>query len=340
MIKEFKLFERYTNKTINYYAILIKKIYNEIKNISNQISYDFGIDEKDVDFKIKNCLIVINKSDKDYGSFTPSFLKDDVDKNTISDCEIRINYTKEENIIELAAHELLHCYEYIKLNKIIKKTDLEEVKELRKTMSFKINKAYLNVSGDTVKTINNEYEKFIYVVKNTFNSEFNARITQLYGYLLNFEPDENILNNELLNSKTMKIYNDIEEYVNTNIYDRLINDLGEENLLNITNKFNYFLIQNDVNKINGYEFIKILNKKELNNYYNKWRKLFKHKNGKHFDKIMNVVSEVIKRKNDVFRDSIKENYFVSEHSDHEQFSKWMEEDRLRYLRMKKIKRIL
>lgn len=337
MITEFKLFGRFTNKTINYYAILIKNIYDETKNVSNRISYDFGIDDNNVDFKIKNCLIIINKSNNDSGSFTPSFLKGDVDINTISDSEIKINYTKEENIIELAAHELLHCYEYIKLNKIIKKTEFEEIKELRKTLSFKINKSYLNISGDTIKTINNEYEKFMYVVKNTFNSEFNARITQLYGYLLNFESDENILNTELLRSKTMKIYNGIEEYINTNIYDRLINDLGEENLLNITNKFNYFLIENDVNKINGYEFIKILNKEELINYYNKWCKLFKHKNNKHIDKIMNVISEVIKRKNDVFRDTIiKENHFVS----HEQFSKWMEQDRLKYSRIKKIKRIL
>lgn len=333
------MFEKYTNNTINYYSILIKKIYDETKNESNEISYDFGIDDNDVDFKIKNCLIIINKSDENSGLFTPS-LKNDIVNNMIIDCEIRINYTKEENIIQIAAHELLHCHEYIKLNNYIKKTEFEEVKELRKTMSFKINKAYLNISGETIKTINNEYEKFMYVVRNTFNSEYNARTTQLYGYLLKFEPEYIKLKDELLKSKTMMIYNEIEKYTNTNIYDRLIN-IGEENLLNITNKFNYFLIENNVSDVNGYEFIKKLNKNELNSYYNKWCKLFKYKNNKHYEKIMNskFIDDIIKRKNDVFRQYINENYFISEHHD-DQFHKWMEEDRIKNLRIKKINRLL
>lgn len=331
MITDFQLFEKYANNTIKYYAILIKKIYDEIKNESNQITYDFGINENDVDFKINNCLIIIKKSKNDSGLFTPS-LANDIDNNTISDCEIKINYTKEENIIEIASHELQHCYEYIKLNNKLK--TLNDIPEIRKTISFKINKSYLNISGDTIKTINKEFDKFLYVVKNTFNSEFNARITQLYGCLLNFEPDEVILNEELLKSKTMMIYNDIKKYANTNIYNRLMTDLGEENLLNITNKFNYFLLENNIDETNGYEFIKKLNKEDLNIYYNRWTKLFKHKNNSHYKKILNIVSDVIKRKNDIYRDAIKEDIT------HEQFNKWLKKDELRNLRIKKFERIL
>ena len=203
-------------------------------------------------------------------------------------------------------------------------------------MSFKINKTLTNIDYDIRKLslITNEFEKFVYVVKNTFNSEYNARTTQLYGCLLKFDTNIQILNNEITKSKTCMIYKLLEKYINSNFYENLIYSIGEKNLLNITNKFNNILISEDIKDIHGYEFIKIINKNELENYYNSWKKLFKYKNDKHYNKIKNISNDVMKNKNDKLRNNLKEDISF------ETFSKWIKEDEIKYNRIKKLNRIV
>ena len=54
------------------------------------------------------------------------------------------------------------------------------------------------------------------------------------------------------------------------------------------------LIDDGVNKLKSYRFIKIVNESELKLYLFSWEKVFKQKNKKHLLKIKSMIDEVIK----------------------------------------------
>lgn len=302
------------NDTIYYFSIMFKKLYETLEKNENTITYDL----EGNDFSIKKFTVVFNKSDEDHGFFIPKGI-DDVKNNTLYDCTFVISFTNINNIIELSSHELNHAYEYIKLHTKIENFDWEQISEIRKPLSFKINLSIDKLLKEF--DINNTYfDKFILLVKNTFNNEYNARITQLHPYLLKFvpylddrdklnEPIEELLKRKIYDSKTYKMYERINEYIDFNLYEKMKVQLGEESLLKLTNYFNSELIKNKVNNINGYEFIKLLKENELENYYNTWNKLFKYKNEKHLIKMFKIIPEVIKVKNLNFKDALEHHMF-------------------------------
>jgi len=280
------------NDTIQYFAIMFKKLYDSLDDNENSISYSLDGDH----FNMENFTVLFKKSTKDHGVFIPKE-NDDVKNNTLYNCNFIIEFSDINNIVEISAHELTHAYEFIKLHEKIENFDWDQIAETRKPLSFKISASIDTLLKEFDKK-NTTLEQFILLVKNTFNKEYNARIAQLHLYLLKFEPDEEILKKEVLNSKTYIMYTRIQEYIDYNFHNKLIQELGKDALLNLTNFFNSELIKNGVDKINGYEFIKIISIDQLEYYYNKWNNLFKHKNDKHYKKIINVISEVIKEKND------------------------------------------
>lgn len=288
------------NQTIHYFSIFFKKLYDSLDTNENTISYE---ELEGEDFNLMNFTIKFEKSDEDHGYFIPKG-KDDVKNNLIYDAEFIIQFTDEKNIVELSSHELNHCYEYIKLHHKIKNFDWDQIRETRKPLSFKIIMSIDKLLSE-IKIEDNLFSEFLLVVKNTFNKEYNARISQLHSYLLRFGTDEDELKKQVFQSKTYKMYDEIEKFSNKNLYQLLVEKLGEEPLLELTNKFNDKLIKNEVNLINGYQFIKELSKRELEKYYNHWLRLFKHKNKKHYQKMMNVVKEIIKEKNSDFRSQLE-----------------------------------
>lgn len=291
---------RGTNKTIQYFCIFFRKLYDSLESNENTITYSLEGD----DFSMENFTIYFIKNNEDYGLFEPN-AKNDVKNKTIYNCNFYIHFTDIKYIVELSAHELNHCYEYIKLHKKIQNFDFDQIDEIRKPLSYKIKLSLEKLLDEII--LNDTYsDKFLAIVKNTFNSEYNARISQLHAYLLQFKPDKKILTQEIYNSKTYQMYKQIEIYINNNIlYKNLLNEFGEDALLKLTNLFNEKLISNNINLIKGYEFIKIINKDELEIYYNRWINLFKHKNKKHYQKMFNVVDEVIDQKNIDFRKELE-----------------------------------
>jgi hypothetical protein len=290
------LLEKYgTNNTIKYFSIMFKKLYDSLSGGENTITFDLNGD----DFSMKNFTVQFLKSNSDHGKFLPKnkTIVDNTTK-TIHNCDFIISFSNEDNIIELSSHELCHCYEYINLNcKIDKYT--KEISDSVKTMSFKL----INSVRDIEEFIEKDdiFSKFLYIIKNTTNTEINARISQLYLFLLEFEPNIELLKEKLKLSKSYKIYEDVKDFINNESNE--IENI--DNIINITNKLNENLRNYEVNKKNGYDFIKrIMNNEQLKTYYNHWFDLFRKKNEEYLQKMYKVIDRVIDKDNIKFREEI------------------------------------
>lgn len=141
---------------------------------------------------------------------------------------------------------------------------------------------------------NNVWDDFKYLIYLSLDSEYNSRISQLYNYLEQFNTtNKEILMNKLLNSDIYSSYKKLDNF-NPELFLIKSNLLiGKKATIVELNKLNESFLNEKVNELNGYKFIKLINEENILNYLKKWGKLFKVKNKKHLDKISILVDKVI-----------------------------------------------
>ena len=145
----------------------------------------------------------------------------------------------------------------------------------------------------------------------SLDTEYNARIAQLFIFLRNLNSDDkDFMYINLINSDTYEKYNHLETFNSINFLNHIINMIGVEATIFEINKLNKQLIDDGVNKLKSYRFIKIVNESELKLYLFSWEKVFKQKNKKHLLKMKSMIDEVIKdRKHGDKSDWIAEDNF-------------------------------
>jgi hypothetical protein len=269
---------------------IIKKyttiIYESLKcNDDNDIILDFD----DESLQLKNVFINYVLSDRNFGLFDPRYaiFKDGYLYNIIINLEINKNDFNSTKLKEIITHELTHCMEYykIKLNEIKFNFDIVVSNE-SKYISVRKSINSINFDNDW-----NILKSLIYL---SLDTEYNSRISQLYQFLIDLKSkDREFLLSKLLNSETYKSYNYLNEFNPENFLIRLKLLIGENATIGEINRLNDELIRNNVNKLKGYEFIKIVDINNIKNYLENWNKLFKQKNKKHLEKIDKIIDEVI-----------------------------------------------
>lgn len=145
------------------------------------------------------------------------------------------------------------------------------------------------------------YYNFIYLLYLSLDTEMNARISQVYEYLLSFNStDFDYLYTKLKKHKNwnyLELLNnfDYEKFVNTNI------ELIELNgLLKITNDLIEKFKNKDLNKRTKLLYFidnNVTNVTELYNFYNNFSKYFKKKCIKHITHMEYIIKEVIEEHN-------------------------------------------
>jgi hypothetical protein len=296
-IKEYILFieGKGISDTIKIYTDII---FNEIINNSNKngdIILDLNVDKN---FSLKNHFIDYKLSNNNYGLFNPTYAT--FFDNKLYDVIIIIELSNFNSIKlkEIITHELTHVLEYYKI----------KLKEITLNLNITIGKLpkYIAVrkSISSIKFDNgwNSFKTLIYLALDT---EFNSRISQLYQFLIDLKSkDKNYLLNKFLQSETYKCYTYLEEFNPELFLIKLKMQIGENALISEINRLNKELIENNVNKLDGYKFIKIVNLDNIEIYLNNWKKLFENKNKKYLKKMHIIINEVISDVKDPMKERI------------------------------------
>jgi hypothetical protein len=197
---------------------------------------------------------------------------------------------------EKLAHELNHTLEYYNLrkNETKLKFNIEPKYKIVQT-------SILNISFDNIW---DEFKSLIYL---SLDSEYNSRISQLYEYLKDLNSlDKDYLLRKLLESEPYK------QYEKLNNFNPELFLLKSEKMISLTttifelNRLNKEFIENGVNDLDGYKFIKNVDENNILTYLKKWEKVFKTKNKKHLGKLNRMVDKVIED----LRKPISERYYT------------------------------
>lgn len=264
-------------------------IFSEIEKSTNDNTLDEIILNLDTqkDFILKNILIDYKLSNRNHGLFDTAHMvfNDNILYNVIIRIEINENNFSNVKIKEIITHELTHMLEYYRIKQ----------NEVKLKLDINVDPKYISVrkSINNIK-FDNEWNSFKTLIYLSLDTEYNARIAQLFQFLIDFNSkDRDFLNNQLLNSETYKYYNYLDEF-NTQLFlIKLKLKIGENVLISEINRLNQELIDSGVNSLDGYKFIKIVTIDNIIDYLNSWDKLFKIKNKKHIEKINLIISEVI-----------------------------------------------
>jgi hypothetical protein len=296
MITEFDNFilEKCISDVIIKYTDII--YYEILEHIKNKINDDLIFNLDNANLPLMNLFIDYKLTNKNYGLFdtTNIFIKDNILYNVRIDLQIDNNFNTIK-IKEIITHELNHILEYykIKSKNLLLKIDIER------------NPNYISVrkSINSVNFNENELNYFKYLIYLSLDTEYNARIAQLFQYLSAFNTkDKNELLQKLDDSETFKVYNYLSTFNPNKIINDLYNKIGKEATINELNKLNTEFLNNGLCKLNGYKFIKIINETNILEYLNKWEKLFKIKNTKHKEKMNAVIDKIIKEGYETFKD--------------------------------------
>jgi len=139
------------------------------------------------------------------------------------------------------------------------------------------------------------------------DNEMNARIAQVYDYLLDFNiKNENILFDKLKEHQNWKYIDMLNNFNSEKFINECLNKIELSGLLNITNelikKFKdkdanvTFLNKKIYNKsTHSLNFLdnKVNNLSDLKIFYNEWSRYFKNKNKKHIEHYKYIIKEVI-----------------------------------------------
>ena len=263
-------------------------IYNLYKNFGlKTIKHDFN----NKDFKLKNCKITFTNSGNSY--FT-------VD-NCISEKEYISGFVFHINVNDIksnSTHELLHAKEFYDIKK----------KNILLPFYDTVKKALISTNNQE-NTPFKVFRNFIYI---TLDNELNARIAQIYPFLISLQTNNyKILKKELELSEIFKTYWNIKSFDSIRMYKYLIKRLNIQSICYLINELNseikdiyFYKKQKELDRF--YIFINDLvnDENDVINYFNKWNKLFKLKANKHIQKLYDMIDVVIIDYND------KKNYKV------------------------------
>ena len=197
-----------------------------------------------------------------------------------------INSTNKKEIKGDFMHELTHAYEFYQLYIKSKPIPFYNI----------IKQALLNTSLD----IEHPFEVFKRYIYLTLDNELNARISQIYPFLVSLQTDDyDILLKELEKSIIYQKYNEIINFDVDRMSKYLIDNLGIENVYELINNLNSEILsqvsKNKSELLKTYEFlnIKIDSVNLLNFYFNQWKRIFKSKSEKHKRKLIEIIDKVI-----------------------------------------------
>lgn len=274
----------------------VETIFNSIKNWDGQ--NDIILDFLDNKLKLKNLFIDVNIFNNN-SIFDPSYVtyEDDGLLNVRLVIGIKNLNLYPIKIKELINHELNHVYEFYKIFQ-------NKIKELPQHI---INPSYTSISKSLKELGNdalNELKKIIYY---SLDTEYNARISQLYQYIKqlridypDYKYDKDFLFNKIKDSITYLFLNELESFNPITYTNELIDKLGVNAAIKSINDFNMMFVNNNVDD-KGYSMFKkkINNNSDLYDYFILWKNRTKRKNEKHLSKIKSMIKGVLLSENRV-----------------------------------------
>ena len=281
ILKSFEEFNesRGINEWIKAYSVFIYENTLDVK--SNQLQIDIISN----DVNIIDLQIELIKSNKNHGLFNPSNSK--IINNQLHFTKIIIEYKiyDRNTIIDILNHELIHLYEYYMIN--MKISNFLYYKSPKYLMLKNYQKSY--------NKNNEEFDKFVYLIYLSLDSEMNARVAEVYNYLLSFkETNYNYLFGKLQLHKNYKYYLMLSEFDHGEFISSNLDKIGLDELLSLSNNIIDY-IKSDSNKkiflINTNKKLKDLT--DLKLFYKKWQNYFKNKSEKNIKKLRKMIYEVI-----------------------------------------------
>ena len=223
--------------------------------------------------------------------------------------QIEINYNKKDKdiIVGLISHELNHINEYYKIHLKMLRTN---VKIKPTWIDIQLAFKDLNISKE------HNYYSFIYLLYLSLDTEMNARISQVYDYLLSFNIlDESILFDKLKKHKNWAFVELLRNFDYKKFVDINLNNIGLSGLLTITNDLIFKFKNKDLNKRTKLlKFISddVHNVQELYSFYENFSEYFSIKTIKHIEHFKYLIKEVIEdlNQNRPYNESCRVNKIV------------------------------
>jgi hypothetical protein len=244
--------------------------------------------------------------------------------NILYDYKIEIIYKDLTKLKELITHELTHLKEFYEY---CKKINSIEINNKTKIINNSNQIETINFSWIDLKNINNdirkintskEYDKFLFLVYLSLDGEMNSRISQLYNYLYDFGiDDDKIMMNKIIEHQNYIYYLELKNFNHIHMCDKVIDEIGDELFIEITNKFTKKLLSYDIlNRIKSLKNIpkNINTLEDTYSFFNIWEKLFTKKCEKHYNKFKHIIKEVskdlkgLKPFNDAYRNDIDNDF--------------------------------
>jgi hypothetical protein len=283
---KFKMFEgRGISDIIKQYSNII---YDYFSDGEDKILLDFDYEQ----LPLIDLRIIFTKSDINNGTYDldNSFF----DSGKLHQLLISIKYNNIDKnfILGLINHELNHINEYYNIHNKMNKMNIK----IKPTwIDIQLSYKSLNISNSS------PYYKFIYLLYLSLDTEMNARITQVYEYLLSFNSTNfDYLYTKLKEHQNWKYLEMLNNFDYENFVDENIELIELTGLLKITNDLIEKFKDKDLNKrTKSLSFIKdsvsdIIN---LYNFYDNFSKYFKKKCVKHITHMEYIIKEVIEELN-------------------------------------------
>lgn len=280
-MKYLKTFEgRCISNIIKEYTELIFSYYN---GEDNKIQLDLDY----IDLPLMDLRIVFTISDKYYGYYDPTYsnLEDNKLFNIIIYIEIDKNNIINHKIKGIITHELTHIKEYYEIFKRMSE------------LNIKITPTYIKIKNIVNDIDDINFKNFLYLIYLSYDTEMNARISQVYHYLYDFNiKDKNILFDKLKEHENWKYLILLNDFNHVQFVDEYVNKIGIEGLLRITNELIDKFLDKELNK--DTKLLKFIgthvnNIDDLYLFYKKWSEYFKIKSDKHLRKFKSLIDEVI-----------------------------------------------
>ncbi|MFW6225937.1 MAG: hypothetical protein ACOC3V_03175 [bacterium] len=257
-------------------------IFSYFNGEDNKIQLDLNY----MDLPLIDLKIIFKKSNKYYGYYDPIY--SNLENNNLHDIIIYVEIDK-NNIINhkikgIISHELNHIKEFYEISKRMNK------------LNIKITPTYIKIRN-VVNSLNIvEFKDFFYLIYLSYDTEMNARISQVYHYLYDLNiKDKDILFNKLKEHENWNYLELLNSFDHIQFVNKYINSIGLEGLLKITNELIDKFIDNGLNKETKLlKFINnVCNINDLYSFYGEWSKYFKIKSNKHLKKFKHLINEVI-----------------------------------------------
>jgi hypothetical protein len=270
-------------KVYNYrfYNLLEKKgVPNGMKKLSNRMIGDM-FKGKFSDFIFRTDLLrmgeIIVKIKHENENYNSRFYSK---TGSLSDIEMIFDIPYQPDpyyLHEIILHELTHLWEFYNIK--IVNDRLPMYSNIAKSLRLTLSQDDYNILSE-----------FRYLIYLTLDNELNARVSQVYQYLIQSKiRDKDILRSRIENSSSWKKMEIISNFNSKEYYEALLESIGGDLSIILINDMNDELIKNGFNK----SFIRKINSlDELKFYLNSWSKLFKYKMIKHKKKLLRIIEEV------------------------------------------------